>query len=136
MAISEDSPVLDLPEGDLAFHVEQHGIDFIPESERWARPRDVGYMWAGVSIQIEYFMYGAILMSFGFTFWQALSIVIIGNVSYLLLGVCSLQGPQAGTTVFAINRASFGPNGSRLIALFNWLTQIGFEVEGLILIVG
>jgi purine-cytosine permease-like protein len=93
-------------------------------------------MWAGASVQIEYFIYGAILMTFGFTFAQALSLIVIGNVSYLLLGLCSLQGPDAGTTVFAINRASYGPNGSRLISLFNWVTQIGFETEGLILIVG
>ena len=38
--------------------------------------------------------------------------------------------------MFAINRAPFGPNGSRPISFFNWITQIGFEVEGLILIVG
>ena len=61
---------------------------------------------------------------------------MLGNLSYFLLGLCSLQGPNAGTTVFAINRAPFGPNGSRPISVFNWLTQIGFEVEGLILIVG
>jgi purine-cytosine permease-like protein len=93
-------------------------------------------VWAGASVQVEYFVYGAILMTFGFSFGQALSLIIVGNLSYLLLGLCSLQGPQAGTTVFAINRAGFGPNGSRLISLFNWMTQIGFEVEGLILIVG
>src|SRR5271170_5362937 len=93
-------------------------------------------MWAGASVQVEYFIYGAILMTFGFTFAQALSLIIIGNLSFLLLGLCSLQGPDAGTSVFAINRASFGPNGSRPISFFNWITQIGFEVEGLILIVG
>lgn len=93
-------------------------------------------MWAGASVQVEYFVYGAILMTFGFTFAQALSLIVIGNLSYLLLGLCSLQGPQAGTTVFAINRAGYGPNGSRLISLFNWVTLVGFEVEGLILIVG
>ena len=93
-------------------------------------------MWAGASVQVEYFIYGAILMTFGFTFAQALSLIIIGNLSFFLLGLCSLQGPEAGTTVFAINRAAFGPNGSRLISFFNWVTQIGFEVEGLILIVG
>lgn len=136
MTTTAERPAEQLPDEDLAFHVEQRGIDFVPETERWARPRDVGMMWAGASVQIEYFIYGAILMTFGFTFAQALSIIVIGNVSYLLLGICSLQGPQAGTTVFAINRASYGPNGSRLIALFNWLTQIGFEIEGLILIVG
>ena len=121
---------------DQPFHVETHGIDYIPETERWAKPRDLFGLWAGASVQIEYFVYGAILMTFGFTFAQALILIIIGNVSYLLLGLCSLQGPEAGTTVFAISRAGYGTNGSRLIALFNWLTQIGFETEGLILIVG
>lgn len=125
-----------LPESDQAFRVEQHGINFIPLSERWAKPRDIGSMWAGASIQVEYLVYGAILMTFGFTFAQALSLVLIGNVSYFLLGLCSLQGPQAGTTVFGVNRAPYGSNGSRTIAFFNWITQLGFEVEGLILIVG
>jgi len=126
-----------LPESDQVFKVESHGVDYIPLNERWAKPRDIGAMWAGASVQIEYFIYGAVLMAvFGFTFAQALSLIIIGNLSYFLLGLCSLQAPQTGTTVFAINRASYGPNGSRLIALFNWVTQIFFEVEGLILIVG
>jgi purine-cytosine permease-like protein len=133
--IAVDEPV-GMPEADQAFKVETHGIDHIPESERWATPRNVGGMWAGASVQIEYFIYGAILMTFGFNFAQAISVIVIGNLSYFLLGLCSLQGKQTGTTVFAINRASYGPNGNRLIAFFNWLTQIGFEVEGLILIVG
>jgi nucleobase:cation symporter-1, NCS1 family len=138
MTITVDSPDEPgtLPTADQAFHVEQRGIDFVPLAERWATPRNIGGMWAGASVQIEYFIYGAILMTFGFTFAQALSIIVIGNLSYFLLGLCSLQGPQTGTTVFAINRASYGPNGSRGIAFFNWITQIGFEVEGLILIVG
>jgi nucleobase:cation symporter-1, NCS1 family len=135
-ALQRDIPIHELPESDEAFHVETHGIDYISLKERWATPRDVGGMWAGASVQIEYFIYGAILMTFGFTFAQALSLIIIGNLSYLLLGLASLQGPQTGTTVFAINRASYGPHGSRGIAFFNWLTQLGFEVEGIILIVG
>jgi purine-cytosine permease-like protein len=136
VAIAEDLAILHDPEFESAFHVEQHGIDFIPESERWATPRDVFGMWAGASVQIEYFIYGAILMTFGLTFAQVLVVIVVGNLSYLLLGLCSLQGPNAGTTVFAINRAPFGPNGSRPISFFNWITQLGFEVEGLILIVG
>ncbi len=133
---AEDLALLHDPEAGVAFHVEQHGIDFIPESERWARPRDIFGMWAGVSVQVEYFIYGAILMTFGLTFAQVLFVIVLGNLSYLLLGLCSLQGPNTGTTVFAINRAPFGPNGSRPISFFNWITQIGFEVEGLVLIVG
>jgi purine-cytosine permease-like protein len=133
---AEDLAVIHDPESKEAFHVEQHGIDFIPESERWAKPRDVGAMWAGASVQIEYFIYGAILMTFGLTFAQVVIVIVLGNLSFFLLGLCSLQGPNAGTTAMAINRAPFGPNGSRPISFFNWITQIGFEVEGLILIVG
>jgi nucleobase:cation symporter-1, NCS1 family len=133
---STADPTQGLPEADLAFHVEQHGVDYIPPNERWAKPRDIAGMWAGASVNIEYFIYGAILMGFGFSFWQAVSLIVIGNLSWFLVGLCSLQGPQTGTTVFGSNRAPYGPQGSKLPALFNWLTQLGFEVEGLILIVG
>jgi purine-cytosine permease-like protein len=136
VAIAEDLAVIHEPDVEDAFHVEQHGIDFIPESERWATPKDIFGMWAGASVQIEYFIYGAILMTFGLTFAQVIVVIVLGNLSYFLLGLCSLQGPQTGTAVFAINRAPFGPNGTRPISFFNWVTQIGFEVEGLILIVG
>ena len=71
MAIAEDLAIIHDPNVDDPFTVEQHGIDFIPESERWARPKDIFGMWAGASVQTEYFLYGAILMTFGFTFAQA-----------------------------------------------------------------
>ena len=94
-------------------------------------------MWAGAKFQhVEYFVYGVLLITiFGIDFPQAIIATVLGNLSFLLLGFASLEGPQTGTTVFAINRAPFGPNGSRLLAFFNWLTQVGFETEGLILIV-
>jgi NCS1 family nucleobase:cation symporter-1 len=123
------------PATDQVFHVETRGIDFVPLDERWSKPRDLFGMWAGSSVQFEYLVYGAVLMSFGFSFAQAVILILVGNLSYLLLGLCSLQGPGAGTTVFTISRAAFGPNGSRLIAFFNWLTQVGFETEGLFIIV-
>jgi NCS1 family nucleobase:cation symporter-1 len=136
VAIAEDIATIHDPLAEEAFHVEQHGVDFIPESERWATPKHIFGMWGGASVNVEYFIYGAILMTFGLTFAQVVCVIVLGNLSYFLLGLCSLQGPQTGTTVFAINRAAYGPNGGRPISVFNWVTQIGFEVEGLILIVG
>jgi purine-cytosine permease-like protein len=122
--------------GDQAFRVETHGIDYIPEAERWATPRNIGALWTGSAINIEYFVYGALLMGFGFSFYTALSIIVIGNLSFFLLGLASLQGPETGTTAFVVSRAAFGTRGSRLVSFFNWITQLGFETEGLILIVG
>ena len=125
-----------LPVADLPFHVEQRGIDFIPDAERWATPRAVAGLWAGASVNVEYLVYGAILMTFGFSLQDAVVLIAVGNLSWVLVGLASIQGPSTGTTTFTINRAAFGPRGSRAIALCNWLTMIGFEAEGLILIVG
>ncbi len=121
---------------DTAFTVEQHGIDFIPESERYATARNIGALWAGSAVNVEYFIYGALLMGFGFSFWNALILILLGNLSFFLLGVASLQGQQTGTTAFTISRAPFGTRGSRIVSFFNWITQLGFETEGLILIAG
>ena len=34
-----------------------------------------------------------------------------------------------------VSRAPFGQNGNRLVALFNWGTQVGFEIEGVYFVV-
>ena len=115
--------------------IERRGIDYVPAKERWAKPVNMFWMWGGAIFNVEILVYGAILMSFGLSFAQAVFIILVGNLTYILLGLASLQGPEAGTTTFTINRASFGPNGSKLIAAFNWLTQVGFETEGLALVV-
>ena len=52
---------------DEAFRVERRGIEYIPENQRWATPRDLFGMWAGASVNFEYLVYGAVLMTFGFT---------------------------------------------------------------------
>ena len=114
---------------------ERRGIDYIPLSERRGRPSDLAWMWAGALFNVEYVVYGALIMSFGLRFWQAALVIVVGNLSYLIAGLGSLQGPRAGTAAFTINRAPFGPNGARIIALFNWMTQVGYEVEGLALVV-
>ncbi len=79
-------------------------LTFVPESERWATPKNIGALWAGSAINVEYFIYGALLMGFGFSFWSAVSIILIGNLSFFLLGLASLQGPETGTTAFTISR--------------------------------
>jgi NCS1 family nucleobase:cation symporter-1 len=117
---------------------EQRGIDYIPFAERRGRPIDLAWMWAGALFNVEYVVYGALLVvatGFGLRFWQAALIILIGNLSYLITGLGSLQGPRAGTAAFTINRAPFGPVGAKLIAVFNWMTQVGYEVVGLALVV-
>ena len=114
---------------------EARGIDYIPLAERRGGPVDLAWMWAGALFNVEYVVYGALIMSFGLRFWQAAVVIVIGNLSYIVAGLGSLQGPRAGTAAFTINRAPFGPVGAKLIAVFNWITQVGYEIEGLALVV-
>ena len=109
---------------------EERGIDYIPLSERRGKPSDLAWMWAGALFNVEYVVYGALIMSFGLRFWQAALVIVVGNLSYLVAGLGSLQGPRAGTAAFTINRAPFGPNGAKLIAVFNWMTQVGLRGRG------
>ncbi|MFZ0043402.1 MAG: cytosine permease [Solirubrobacteraceae bacterium] len=114
---------------------ETRGIDYIPIDERRGRPIDLFWMWAGALFNVEYVVYGALIISFGLTFWQAALVLVVGNLSYLVTGLGSLQGPAAGTSTFAISRAPFGPRGGRIVSAFNWIYQVGYEVEGLALVV-
>jgi NCS1 family nucleobase:cation symporter-1 len=116
--------------------VEQRGIEHVPESSRWGTPGSLFWMWAGAVWNVEFLIYGCLaVIVFGLSFAQAVLVIIVGNLSYVLTGLASVQGPRAGTTTFAISRAPFGPNGNRVPSLFNWVTQVGFEIEGIALIV-
>jgi NCS1 family nucleobase:cation symporter-1 len=116
--------------------IEQRGIEHVGQGERWGKPSSLFWMWAGAVWNVEFVYYGAIAVVFlGLSFAQAVLIILLGNLSYVLTGLASVQGPQAGTTTFAISRAAFGPRGNKLPSFFNWLTQVGFEIEGIAFIV-
>jgi purine-cytosine permease-like protein len=116
--------------------VERRGIEHIPQADRWGRPSSLFWMWAGAVWNVEFVVYGALaIVVFGLSFFQSVIIILIGNLFYVLTGLASVQGPAAGTTTFGVSRAPFGPNGNRMPSLFNWVTQVGFEIEGIALIV-
>ncbi len=118
-----------------AFHLEHRGIELIPDSNRPMRPSGLFWMWAGAIWNVEFLVYGALIVSFGLSFWQAVAAVLIGNLAYAFLGLASLPGPETGTTTFMVSRAPFGRNGNRVPSVFNWITQVGFEIEGTVLVV-
>jgi nucleobase:cation symporter-1, NCS1 family len=118
-----------------AFKVEQRGIDLIPDAERKMKPSGLFWLWSGAVFNVEFFFYGTLIMIFGLSVGQAILAIAVGNLFYALLGWASLQGPETGTTAFMVSRAPFGQNGNRSVALFNWVTQVGFEIEGVYFVV-
>src|SRR5580658_9308755 len=128
-------PLEEIPQEYAAFKIEQRGIDLIPDAEREMRPSGLFWLWAGAVFNVEFFFYGTLIMFFGLDVPQAVAAILVGNLFYALLGFASLQGPKTGTTAFMVSRAPFGQNGNRLVALFNWFTQVDFEIEGIYFVV-
>ena len=59
---------------------ETRGIDHIPHSERRGRPIDLAWMWSGALFNVEYVVYGALLIvAFGLRFGQAAVVILAGR---------------------------------------------------------
>ena len=126
---------IETEEGYSVGQLEQRGIELVPESERPMKPSGLFWLWSGAIWNVEFLVYGALMLYFGLSFWQAVLAILVGNIFYVFLGFASLPGPETGTTTFMVSRASFGRNGNRAPSLFNWITQVGFEIEGLVIVV-
>ncbi len=92
-------------------------------------------MWAGAPWNVEFLVYGALMVSSGLFFWQAVWATLVGNIFSAVFGIASLPGPETDTTAFMVRRAPFRRNGNRAPSLFNWITQVGFAIEGTAIIV-
>ena len=112
--------------------VEQNGINLISEAERRGTPRELFWVWAGPNISITYVLIGAVLASLNLTLKQALLMVALGNLPYVLVGLCGIPGSRVGTATLVISRAAFGRIGNVFPSLLSWLTVVGWEAVNLV----
>src|SRR6202040_4049244 len=61
------------PRNTPAFKIEQRGIDLIPDGERKMTPAGLFWLWAGAVFNVEFFLYGTLIMTFGLSVAQARS---------------------------------------------------------------
>jgi nucleobase:cation symporter-1, NCS1 family len=110
-----------------AFGVEQHGFDYIPESERNMQMRDLAYVWVGANAYLFFFSVGVIAFGLGLNIWQALLAVVVGNALFAYVAWGSIAGVRAGLPTMTLTRAPFGIQGNRLNGLLAWVTSVSFE---------
>jgi NCS1 nucleoside transporter family len=116
-----------------AFEVEQHGIDHIADSQRRGGPFELFWIWLGANVIFTYIIDGALVVGFGLGFWAAISVTVIGNLFYLLLGLMSVPGARAGTATLVVSRSAFGIFGNAPAALLSWFTAIGWEAVNIVI---
>ena len=120
MASAQESPTVPSGAEPSVTAIEQRGIEHVPQNARWGKPSGLFWMWAGAVWNVEFVVYGALaVVVFGLSFAQAVLVILIGNLFYLLTGLASLQGPAAGTTAHSLGLSY------QLAAGFNQLVWAG-----------
>ncbi|CCK25252.1 putative NCS1 family transporter [Streptomyces davaonensis JCM 4913] len=113
------------PPSDQAGRIETHGIDHIPDTERRGRPRQLFSVWAAANVNYLSLVIGGALILMGLTLWQALAVIVVGNLFWVLTGVLAIPGPVAGAPSEVITRAMFGVRGNRVNnAVVGWLISV------------
>lgn len=111
-----------------ALSVEQNGINVIGEGERKGHARDLFWPWFASNISVLGVSYGAFVLGFGVSFWQAAIAGVIGVVaSFLLCGLVALAGKRGSAPTMVLSRAAFGVRGNKLPAIVSWMLTVGWE---------
>jgi nucleobase:cation symporter-1, NCS1 family len=114
--------------------VEMNGINVIAESERKGHPRDLFWPWFAANVSVLGLSYGAFVLGFGISFWQAVVVGVIGIVlSFLACGLIAVAGKRGSAPTMVLSRAAFGVNGNKLPALISWVLTVGWETVLVIL---
>jgi purine-cytosine permease-like protein len=114
--------------------VEMNGINVIAESERKGHPRDLFWPWFAANVSVLGLSYGAFVLAFGISFWQAVVVGVIGIVlSFLACGLIAVAGKRGSAPTMVLSRAAFGVNGNKLPALISWVLTVGWETVLVIL---
>ena len=108
--------------------VELNGINVIAEAERQGTPRALFWPWFASNISVLGVAYGAFILGFGISFWQAVLAAVVGIVvSFALCGVIALAGKRGSAPTMVLSRAAFGVRGNRLPTAISWLLTVGWE---------
>src|SRR5262252_3151039 len=114
--------------------IEMNGINVISDSERKGHPRDLFWPWFAANVSVLGISYGAFVLGFGISFWQAVAVGVAGIIfSFLLCGFIAVAGKRGSAPTMVLGRAAFGVNGNKLPSLISWLLTVGWETVLVIL---
>jgi nucleobase:cation symporter-1, NCS1 family len=114
--------------------LEQHSIDFIPESERHGKVWHQGPFWFTGGFVLPSMATGFIGPSLGLGMWWSIIAVILGMAfGTLFMAFHANQGPRLGLPQMIQSRAQFGIRGSVFPLLVGVFIYLGYNVFNLIL---
>lgn len=107
--------------------IELNGINVISEEERQSSARNLFWPWFASNIGVLGLSYGAFLLDFGISFWQATIAGLIGIVlSFLLVGFIAVAGKRGSAPTMVLSRAAFGVR-NKIPPILSWILCVGWE---------
>src|SRR5450432_2902680 len=108
--------------------IEANGINVITDAERKGHPRDLFWPWFAANVSVLGLAYGAFVLGFGISFWQAVGAGLVAIiVSFLLCGFIAVAGKRGSAPTMVLSRAAFGVRGNKLPTAISWLLTVGWE---------
>src|ERR1700740_1567156 len=108
--------------------IEMNGINVISDSERKGKPHDLFWPWFAANVSVLGLSYGAFVLGFGISFWQAVVVGVVGIVfSFLLCGFIAVAGKRGSAPTMVLGRAAFGVRGNKLPSVISLVLTGGWE---------
>jgi purine-cytosine permease-like protein len=93
-------------------HVEVKGVEYLPESERDSRPRNMFAVFFGGNLAFSVIVFGWLPITFGLSWIGAVTASAVGiTLGTLLIAPMALMGPRTGTNNTVSSGAHFGVTG-------------------------
>lgn len=111
--------------GDLT--VERHGIEPVPESNRYGRSARLFTVWFAPNLTMTGVFSGTVGVTLGLDFWTALTAMVLGTiVGAVPAAYLGTWGSQTGTGQLPLSRLAFG-RGVALPGIMQWLSSVAWD---------
>src|SRR3954464_15905455 len=98
--------------GDRLGHIEESGIEFIPEAARDSRPANLAAVFFGGNLAFSVIVFGWLPINLGLGWWSTVTACAVGlAIGPLVTVAMALLGPRTGTNNMVSSGAHFGVTG-------------------------
>ncbi|GGN47181.1 cytosine permease [Streptomyces kronopolitis] len=111
--------------GDLA--VERHGIEPVPENNRYGKPARLFTVWFAPNLTMTGVFSGTVGVTLGLDFWTAFTAMVLGTlIGAVPAAYLGTWGSRTGAGQLPLSRLAFG-RGVALPGIMQWLSSVAWD---------
>lgn len=104
----------------------QNNFIKVPNNQKTLTPGKLFYNWFAANIGIMGFVFGAMIVNYHLSFFQAMIAALVGALSFLIPGWVAMIGQREGVTTFKLSRAAYGTYGNKIPNAIAWFNMVGW----------